>query len=60
MMWEKELNAALEAGLKAKEKIMEIYQKGFDVEIKEDNSPVTASFSLDVLFMALVYSLTFY
>lgn len=40
-MWEKELNAAIEAGLKAKVKIMEIYNRGFDVEIKEDNSPVT-------------------
>lgn len=40
-MWEKELNAAIEAGLKAKIKIMEIYNRGFDVEIKEDNSPVT-------------------
>ena len=40
-MWEKELQAAIEAGLLAKEKIMEIYNAGFDVEIKEDNSPVT-------------------
>lgn len=40
-MWEKELQEAIKAGLKAKEKIMEIYNKGFDVEIKEDNSPVT-------------------
>ena len=40
-MWEKELKAAIEAGLKAKEVIMQIYEKGFDVEIKEDNSPVT-------------------
>ena len=40
-MWEKELQEAINAGLKAKEKIMEIYAKGFDVEIKEDNSPVT-------------------
>ena len=40
-MWEKELKAAIEAGLLAKEKIMEIYDAGFDVEIKEDNSPVT-------------------
>lgn len=40
-MWEKELQEAINAGLKAKEKIMEIYNKGFDVEIKEDNSPVT-------------------
>ena len=40
-MWEKELQAAIEAGLLAKNKIMEIYQQKFDVEIKEDNSPVT-------------------
>lgn len=40
-MWEKELEKAIEAGLLAKEKILEIYEKGFDVEIKEDNSPVT-------------------
>ena len=40
-MWEKELKAAIEAGLLAKDKIMEIYNAGFDVEIKEDNSPVT-------------------
>ncbi len=40
-MWEKELKAAIEAGRLARIKIMEIYEKGFDVEIKEDNSPVT-------------------
>lgn len=40
-MWEKELQEAINAGLKAREKILEIYAKGFDVEIKEDNSPVT-------------------
>ena len=40
-MWENELKAALEAGLVAREKILEIYEAGFDVEIKEDNSPVT-------------------
>lgn len=40
-MWNNELNAAIEIGLKAKEKIMEIYNAGFDVEIKDDNSPVT-------------------
>ena len=40
-MWEKELHVAIEAGLKARVKIMEIYEKGFDVEIKEDDSPVT-------------------
>ena len=40
-MWEQELQEAIKAGLKAKGKIMEFYNKGFDVEIKEDNSPVT-------------------
>ena len=40
-MWEKELKEAIFAGLLAKDKILEIYHKGFDVEIKEDNSPVT-------------------
>ena len=40
-MWEKELDAAIEAGLLAKNRILEIYKKGFDVEIKDDNSPVT-------------------
>ncbi len=40
-MWENELQEAIKAGLKAKAKIMEFYEKGFDVEIKSDNSPVT-------------------
>ncbi len=40
-MWEKELQAAIEAGLLAKKKILEIYHQKFDVEIKSDNSPVT-------------------
>ena len=40
-MWEKELQAAIEAGLLAKEKILEFYHGQFEVEIKEDNSPVT-------------------
>lgn len=40
-MWEKELQAAIEAGLLAKDKIMEIYSTNFEVEIKDDNSPVT-------------------
>ncbi|MFA6378099.1 MAG: 3'(2'),5'-bisphosphate nucleotidase CysQ [Acholeplasmataceae bacterium] len=40
-MWENELQSAISAGLEAREKIMEIYHHGFDVEIKEDNSPVT-------------------
>ena len=40
-MWEKELETAIEAGLLARVKIMEIYNQDFDVEIKDDNSPVT-------------------
>ena len=40
-MYELELKIMLEAGKKAREKIMEIYNNGFTVEIKEDNSPVT-------------------
>ena len=40
-MWENELKVAIDAGLKAKEKILEIYHQKFEVEIKEDNSPVT-------------------
>ena len=40
-MWEKELNAMLEAGMLAREKILEIYKLDFEVEIKEDASPVT-------------------
>lgn len=41
MNWEKELQSAINSGLVAREKIMEIYNAGFDVEIKSDNSPVT-------------------
>ena len=41
MNWEKELKTAIEAGLLAKDKIMEIYHQKYDVEIKEDDSPVT-------------------
>ena len=41
IMWEKELQAAIEAGLLARKKILEIYHQHFDVEIKSDNSPVT-------------------
>ncbi len=40
-MFEKELEAMIEASLKAKKVIMEIYNTHFDVEIKSDNSPVT-------------------
>ena len=40
-MWEEQLNAAIEAGVKAIEGILKIYNTDFDVEIKDDNSPVT-------------------
>jgi len=40
-MWEKELQAAIDAGLAAKDVILNIYHQKFEVEIKEDNSPVT-------------------
>ena len=40
-MWEKELENAIKAALLAMPKIMEIYSQDFDVEIKDDNSPVT-------------------
>lgn len=37
----RELYAMLYASKAAEEKIMEIYRAGFEVEIKEDDSPVT-------------------
>ena len=40
-MLTKELEAALQAAKKAEVKILEVYAEPFDVEIKEDNSPVT-------------------
>ena len=40
-MWEEQLNAAIEAGVKAIEGILKIYNTDFSVEIKDDNSPVT-------------------
>ena len=40
-MFERELEAAIEAGVKAIEGILKIYNSNFDVEIKEDDSPVT-------------------
>lgn len=40
-MWEKELKTALEAGRLAEKKIMEVYETGFDVQMKSDLSPVT-------------------
>lgn len=40
-MFEKELDVAIEAGVKAIDGILKIYNSNFDVEIKDDNSPVT-------------------
>ena len=40
-MWEEQLQAAIEAGVKAITGILQIYNSDFDVEIKEDESPVT-------------------
>ena len=40
-MWEEQLNAAIEAGVKAIDGILKIYNSDFSVEIKDDNSPVT-------------------
>ena len=41
MLFEKELNAAKEAGIKAKKVVLDYYHNGFNVEIKDDKSPVT-------------------
>lgn len=40
-MYTKYLNAAIEAAKKAQEVILKVYHQNFDVEIKEDDSPVT-------------------
>ena len=40
-MWKEQLEAAIEAGVKAIKGILEIYNTDFSVEIKDDNSPVT-------------------
>lgn len=40
-MWEKELASAIETGVSVIKPILEIYNSKFDVEIKDDNSPVT-------------------
>jgi 3'(2'), 5'-bisphosphate nucleotidase len=40
-MFEKELDAMINAALAAQEKILEIYDTAFEIEIKSDNSPVT-------------------
>ena len=40
-MWKNELQVAIRAALAAKEKILEIYSQPIEVEIKEDDSPVT-------------------
>ena len=55
-MWEKELKAAIEAGLEARKAIMEIYHQPFDVEIKDDNSPVTkADKSADAIIRKILH-----
>ena len=36
-MWEEQLNAAIEAGVKAIDGILKIYNSDFSVEIKDDN-----------------------
>lgn len=40
-MYEQELEVMIQAGLLAKNAIMEIYNNGFSIEIKNDKSPVT-------------------
>ena len=40
-MYQKELKACIEAALKARTKILEVYNRPFEVEIKSDDSPVT-------------------
>ena len=42
-MWEKELEAMKEAAFLAEKEILRVYHTSFDVEIKSDNSPVTAA-----------------
>ena len=42
-MYEKEIAAMKEAALKAEKKILEVYATNFSVEIKSDDSPVTAA-----------------
>ena len=41
MMYQKELEACLQAAKLARTKIMEVYNRPFEVEIKADDSPVT-------------------
>lgn len=54
-MWEKELEIAIEAGRKAQKGILEIYHSNFDVEIKDDNSPVTmADKNADILIKQIL------
>ena len=40
-MWEEQLQAAIDAGIQAIDIAMNYYKNGFNVEIKEDKSPVT-------------------
>ncbi len=53
--YSKELKVMLEAAKASSKKIMEIYKAGFDVEIKNDNSPVTtADFASDKIIRSLL------
>ena len=55
-MWEQELEVALIAAKKAQEVIMEVYNRPFDVEIKEDASPVTeADKKADALIREILF-----
>ena len=42
-MWEKELEAMKEAAYLAEKEILKVYNTSFAVEIKSDDSPVTAA-----------------
>jgi len=56
--YEKELKAALDVAKLASENIMKYYHDGFEVEIKEDDSPVTiADKSTDTLIRAYLSKL---
>lgn len=56
-MWEKELRAAIDAGRAASKVILDIYHRDFEVEIKEDQSPVTMADKLaDQLIRKLLHA----
>jgi 3''-Phosphoadenosine 5''-phosphosulfate (PAPS) 3''-phosphatase len=56
MAYEQELKCALEAAKEAMTFIMSVYKKGFEVEIKSDNSPVTeADIGADKLIREILH-----